>query len=162
ACAATGHTPADYAKHFDSVSCCFSKGLGAPAGSAVCADKPTIARVFRFRKMFGGAMRQSGVLAAAALHALEHHRDRLIEDHENAAKLAAGLRQIPGITVPLPVETNMVFFDVDPKLGTGAEFVAKLKPRGLWCFDTAPQRIRLVCHLDVSRDLIDRAIGIIA
>ncbi len=162
ACAATGLKPADYARHFDTISCCFSKGLGAPAGSAVCGDKPTIARVHRFRKMFGGTMRQSGVLAAAALHALEHHRDRLTDDHANAQRLAKGLRTIPGLTTPLPVETNMVFFDIDPKLGTGAQFAAKLKARNVWLFDTAPQRLRAVCHLDVTTAQIDHAIDIIA
>jgi len=161
ACAATGLKPSDYSQHFDTVSCCFSKGLGAPAGSAVCGDKPTIARVHRFRKMFGGTMRQSGILAAAALHALEHHRDRLTDDHANAKRLADGLRGVTGITLPLPVETNMVFFDVAQNLGTGAEFAAKMKQHDVWCFDTAPQRIRLVCHLDVTTEMIDRAIQVI-
>jgi threonine aldolase len=162
ASAATGIAPADYAKHFDTISCCFSKGLGAPAGSAVCGDKATIARVHRFRKMFGGTMRQSGILAAAAKYALDHHRERLVEDHANAKRLAEGLRKVPGLTIPLPVETNMVFFDIDPSLGTGTEFAAKLKQKNVWCFDTAPQRIRLVCHLDVSREQIERAISIIS
>jgi threonine aldolase len=162
ACAATGLAPADYAQHFDTVSCCFSKGLGAPVGSAVCGDKATIGRVHRFRKMFGGTMRQSGVLAAAALHALEHHRDRLVEDHANARRLAEGIRQIPGLSTPLPVETNMVFFDLNPALGTGAQFAAKLKERGVWLFDTAPQRLRAVCHLDVTAEQIDRAIDVLA
>ncbi len=162
ACAATGLKPSDYAQHFDTISCCFSKGLGAPVGSAVCGDKASIARVQRFRKMFGGTMRQSGILAAAALHALEHHRTRLTDDHANAQRLAKGLRQIPGITTPLPVETNMVFFDIDPTLGTGAQFADKLKAKDVWLFDTAPQRLRAVCHLDVSTQQIDRAINIIA
>jgi threonine aldolase len=161
ASAATGIAPSEYARHFDTVSCCFSKGLGAPAGSAVCGDKATIARVHRFRKMFGGTMRQSGILAAAARHALEHHRERLAEDHANAKRLADAIRTIPGLSIPLPVETNMVFFDVDPSLGTGAEFAARLKQQNVWCFDTAPQRIRLVCHLDVDREKIDRAIAAI-
>jgi threonine aldolase len=85
ACAASGLQPIDYAGHFDTVACCFSKGLGAPAGSAVCGDKATLGRVHRFRKMFGGTMRQSGILAAAALHALDHHRDRLVEDQRPRA-----------------------------------------------------------------------------
>jgi threonine aldolase len=158
ACAATGLEPADYARYFDTISCCFSKGLGAPAGSAVAGDKATIARVFRFRKMFGGAMRQSGVLAAAALHALENHRQRLTEDHQNAAALAAGVRGMPGVTIPMPVETNMVFIDVEKRLGTGAEVCTKLKAMGVWALPTAPQRIRMVCHLDVSRPMIERAV----
>ncbi|MCC6660003.1 MAG: aminotransferase class I/II-fold pyridoxal phosphate-dependent enzyme [Phycisphaerales bacterium] len=161
ACAATGHSPAEFARHADTVSCCFSKGLGAPAGSAVSGDKATIARVFRFRKMFGGAMRQSGILAAAALHALDHHIDRLHEDHENAARLGAGVANIPGLAVPLPVETNMVFIDVDRSIGTAAEFCASLRERGVWMLPTAPQRARAVCHLDVSRAMIDIALAAI-
>jgi threonine aldolase len=161
ACVATGQAPADYARHFDTVSCCFSKGLGAPAGSAVCGSKETIMRVHRFRKMFGGAMRQAGILAAAALYALEHNRDRLVEDHANARKLAEGVGQIDGLSIPLPIETNMVFFDVEPRLGTGAAVCDKLHARGVWVLATAPQRIRAVCHLDVSRAMIERAIEII-
>jgi threonine aldolase len=158
ACAATGLRPADYARHFDTVSCCFSKGLGAPVGSAVCGDAPTIARVHRFRKMFGGAMRQAGVLAAAALHALDHHVERLKDDHAAAKRLEAGVRATPGLTVALPVETNMVFFDVDPALGTAAEFCARLKTMGVWMLPTAPRRVRAVCHLDAPMPLIERAV----
>ncbi len=161
ACAATGHAPEEYARHFDTVSCCFSKGLGAPAGSAVCGTRETIMRVHRFRKMFGGAMRQAGILAAAALHALEHHRDRLTDDHAHARALATGLAEIPGLSIPLPVETNMVFVDVEPRLGTGAQLCERLKARGVWVLATAPQRVRAVCHLDVDRAGIERAIGIV-
>jgi threonine aldolase len=159
ASAKTGVKPSEYAKHFDTVSCCFSKGLGAPVGSAVSGDKTTIARVFRFRKMFGGAMRQSGVLAAAALYALANHRERLSEDHENAARLATGVAGLNGLTIPMPVETNMVFVDVDRCYGTAADACAKLKAAGVLALPTAPQRVRMVCHLDVDRPGIDRAIG---
>jgi threonine aldolase len=161
ACAATGHKPEEYARHFDTVSCCFSKGLGAPVGSAVCGSKETIARVHRFRKMFGGAMRQSGIIAAAALHALEHHRDRLVDDHVNARRLAEGLAEIDGLSIPLKAETNMVFFDIDPRLGTAQATCDKLKARGVWMLATAPQRVRAVCHLDVDRAGIERAISVV-
>jgi threonine aldolase len=160
ACAATGLEPADYAQHFDTVSCCFSKGLGAPAGSAVAGDKETIFRVHRFRKMFGGAMRQAGVLAAAALHALEHHRERLAEDHRNARTLAEHIAAIPGLSIPLPVETNMIFFDIDPRaLGglTAADLCQRLKGDGVWMLPVAPHRIRAVCHMDVSAPMMDAA-----
>lgn len=162
ACAAAGLAPSDYARHFDTVSCCFSKGLGAPAGSAVCGSKETIARVHRFRKMFGGAMRQAGVLAAGALHALMHHRERLSEDHANARRLAEGLAEIRGLSIPLPVETNMVFVDVDPSIATAAELCAKLREQGIWLLATSPSRLRAVCHLDVDRSMIERALPIIA
>lgn len=164
ASAATGISPAEYAKPFDTVSCCFSKGLGCPAGSAVAGDKDTIARVARFKKMFGGTMRQSGILAAAAIFALDHHRDRLAEDHANARRLAEGLAEIPGLSLnAAEVETNMVFFDLLPSLKmTGAELAAKLKSAGVLCLPTAPRRIRMVCHLDISREMIEQAIVAVA
>lgn len=163
ACVATGLKPADYAQHFDTVSCCFSKGLGAPVGSAVVGDQHTIARVVRFRKMFGGAMRQCGVLAAAALFALDHHYERLAEDHENAKRLAVGLAEIPGVTVdPSAVETNMVFLTVDPSLGSAAEICARLREVGVLVLPNGPQSIRAVCHLDVPRSAIDQAIDRVA
>lgn len=161
ACAKTGIAPADYAKHFDTISCCFSKGLGAPAGSAVCGDKATITRVHRFRKMFGGTMRQSGILAAAAIYALDNHRSRLTDDHANATLLAAGLREIPGVSIAMPVDTNMVFIDLSEPLPVAAKVCEVVQARGVWCLPTAPRRIRFVCHLDVSREQIERAVGVI-
>jgi threonine aldolase len=118
--------------------------------------------VHRFRKMFGGTMRQSGVLAAAAIHALDNHRTRLPDDHVNAARLAEGLVEIPGITVPLKVETNMVFIDLAEPLPPAASLCDTLKARGVLCMATAPRRIRMVTHLDVSREQIERAIGVFA
>ncbi len=163
ACIASGLRPADYAKHFDTVSCCFSKGLGAPCGSAVAGDKATIARVHRFRKMFGGTMRQSGVLAAAAMYALDNHFERLAEDHANAKRLAAGIAEIPGLTLDsVGVETNMVFFMVDPVVGTAAEFCTRLKGLGVLMLPNAPRRVRAVCHLDVVGDAVDVAIKKVA
>lgn len=161
ACAATGLAPKDYAQHFDTVSCCFSKGLGAPAGSCVSGSAATMARVHRFRKMFGGAMRQAGVLAAACLHALDYHRERLRDDHANAARLAAGLGAIPGVSIPMPVPTNMVFFEVERRLGTAAEVCERLRARGVLVLPTGPQRVRAVCHLDVNAAMIERAIGLV-
>lgn len=162
ACAASGLEPIDYAKHFDTVSCCFSKGLGSPAGSAVAGDRATIARVHRFRKMFGGTMRQSGVLAACALHALDHHRARLADDHANAKALAEGLAPIPGLSVE-PVETNIVFLNLAPSLGMDAmQLCAKLRALDVWALPNSPMRVRMVTHLDVARSMIDRAIACIA
>jgi threonine aldolase len=158
AAAQSGLSPAQIAQPFDTVSCCFSKGLGAPAGSALCGDRATITRAHRFRKMFGGTMRQSGILAAAALYALNHHRDRLKDDHANAQRLAQGLAQIAGVRLAMPVETNMVFVDLAPSLPAAAQLCDALKPRGLWCLPTAPRRIRFVTHLDVSSAQIDQAV----
>jgi len=163
ACAASGHTPAEYASHFDTVSCCFSKGLGAPAGSAVAGSRATIARVHRFKKMFGGTMRQSGVLAAAALHALDHHRERLTDDHANARRLAQGLAEIRGLSLDPDVETNMVFFDVNPDVALDAAgMCARLKEMGVLALSSGPRRIRMVCHLDVSGGMIDSAVRAVA
>ena len=164
ACVATGLKPSDYATHFDTISACFSKGLGCPAGSAVAGDRKTIARVARFRKMFGGTMRQSGVLAAAAIYALDHHRERLADDHANAKRLALGLADVPGLELdPNDVETNMVFFDVAPSLPfDAAGLCARLRTLGVLALPTAPRRVRMVCHLDVSREMIDRAVRLVA
>lgn len=109
-------------------------------------------------------MRQSGILAAAAIFALDHHRDRLAEDHANARRLAEGLAEIPGLSLnAAEVETNMVFFDLLPSLKmTGAELAAKLKSAGVLCLPTAPRRIRMVCHLDISREMIEQAIVAVA
>lgn len=162
ASAATGIDPREYAKHFDSVSCCFSKGLGAPVGSAVAGDEAFINRVKRFRKMFGGAMRQSGLLAAAAIHALDHHRQRLAEDHANAKRLAEAVMMEPGLKMAMPAETNIVIFDVDPARGTAAAFCERLKAKGVWMLPFGPQRVRAVTHMDVSREMIDQACAAIA
>lgn len=155
---ASGRSPAEIASHFDTVSVCFSKGLGAPAGSAIAGDRETVARARRFRKMLGGAMRQSGVLAAAALYALENHVRRLADDHANARRLAERIAGVRGLTIPMPVATNMVFVDVDPALGTSAAFCDRLKTLGVLVLPTAPQRLRAVTHLDAPREAIDRAV----
>lgn len=159
ACVAKGHRPTDYAQHFDTVSTCFSKGLGAPVGSAVAGTKDTIKRVHRFRKMFGGGMRQSGLLAAAAIYALDHHVERLADDHAHARRLAEGIAELPGVTVDMPaVQTNIVYFDVRESVGTGRDLCDRLRREGVWMMAVSPQRIRAVTHLDVSRDGIDRAV----
>ena len=159
-----GHARA-VASMFDTVSVCFSKGLGAPVGSALVGSAELIQRAHRVRKMAGGAMRQAGIVAAGALHALEHHVDRLAEDHAHARLLAEGLAGLPGVTVT-PPETNIVFVDLTtdlvrrlsgPKWGGQANrLIERLKEQGVWC--TGLYRLRFVTHLDVSREGIERAI----
>lgn len=156
AAVAGGVAAREIARHFDSVSVCFSKGLGTPAGSALCGGRDFIARARRWRKMAGGAMRQSGVLAAAALHALDHHIERLADDHANARRLAEGLQGLPGVTVAAP-QTNIVFVDLSPDKPT--DVVARLAARGVLA--TGLYRLRLVTHLDVNRADIERAIPIL-
>lgn len=159
---ASGTPARDYAGHFDTISTCFSKGLGAPVGSAVIGDEATIGRVRRLRKMFGGAMRQSGLLAAAALYALDHNIERLGDDHNNARRLAEAIKEIPGLSVELDrVETNMVFFEVDPALGTAEDFCAALDQRGVRMLALGETQVRAVTHLDVSAKQIEVAIDAI-
>jgi threonine aldolase len=144
------------AQHFDSVSVCFSKGLGAPVGSALVGSKAFIARAHRIRKMLGGGMRQAGVLAAGALHALDHHIERLAEDHANARALAEGLQGLPGVTVTQP-QTNILFVDLAPERAAGV--VDRLKAAGVLC--TGLYKLRFVTHLDVGGDDIKRAVAIL-
>ncbi|MDZ7263204.1 MAG: low-specificity L-threonine aldolase [candidate division KSB1 bacterium] len=161
ACVATGIEPQEYARCFDSVMFCFSKGLGAPIGSIVAGDKIFIERAHRFRKMLGGGMRQVGILAAAALFALEHNVDRLAEDHEHAKMLARGLAKIKGFHIdPDLVETNIVIFDVALSQKTAAEVIAKFADRGIWLVPFGPTLVRAVTHLNVARADIEKAIAV--
>ncbi|MCG2595780.1 low-specificity L-threonine aldolase [Ramlibacter sp. XY19] len=144
------------ARNFDSVSVCFSKGLGAPVGSALCGSKDLIIRARRIRKMAGGAMRQSGVLAAAADYALAHHVDRLAEDHALARRLAEGLAGIAGLQVEAP-QTNILFVDlVGPARERSAQLLPFLKEQGVLA--TGLYRLRFATHLDVDAAGIDRAV----
>ena len=159
---ASGCALGEYAACADTVSMCFSKGLGAPVGSIVCGTRRVIDRARRFRKMFGGAMRQAGILAAGALYALDHHVERLAEDHARARKLAEALAELDGIGIdPATVETNIVIFEVDPRLGTARELVERLHDAGVWMLPTGPAKVRAVTHLDVSAAQIDEAIAVL-
>jgi threonine aldolase len=159
ACVATGTSPAAYAAPFDSVSVCLSKGLGCPVGSLVLGSKDFIKRVHRFRKMVGGGWRQAGFLAAAGIYALDHHIDRLQEDHRKALKLAQGLADIKNVIInPAEVETNILFFDVSRAERTAQEVAAAAKEKGVLLHPTAKTRIRCVTHLDVSSEDIDHAL----
>jgi len=144
--------------YFDSISVCLSKGLGAPVGSLLCASKSLIAAARRWRKVLGGGMRQAGILAAAGIHALEHHIDRLAEDHENAALLAQGLGHVDELTVTYqPAQTNMVFIDM--QTAVAEQLRSYLQERGI-IISQGP-RIRLVTHLDVRRDDVIRTVQVI-
>jgi threonine aldolase len=156
AAVASGVAPSEIARHFDSVSVCFSKGLGAPAGSALVGSKQLISKAHRVRKMLGGGMRQAGVLAAAALHALDHHVDRLAEDHANVRRLAEALQGLPGVSLEMP-QTNILFVDLAPEKAAGV--VDRLRAAGVLC--TGLYRLRFVTHLDVSGADIDRAIRVL-
>jgi threonine aldolase len=161
AAAATGKRERELAAGFDSISVCLSKGLGAPAGSLVVGSKELIHACHRLRKMYGGGMRQAGVLAAAGLYALEHHRARLAVDHEHARRLADAAAEIPGLSVDRArVMTNIVM--VDLQRGTAAALVAAARAHGLWIGAVGKQRVRLVTHLDIDRAGVDAAIAALA
>ncbi|MBS0440715.1 MAG: low-specificity L-threonine aldolase [Proteobacteria bacterium] len=151
---ASGTEPARLVRGFDSVSVCFSKGLGAPVGSALVGPREFIARARRVRKALGGGLRQAGLLAAAALYALDHHVERLAEDHVLARRLADGLASIPGITVTAP-DTNIVFAEVAG--GRAEALLAHLKQHGVLA--TGLIGLRFVTHLDVDAAGVDRAIA---
>lgn len=160
ACVALGVAPTAYTQHVDSVSVCFSKGLGAPVGSALVGSAALVTRARRFRKMFGGAMRQSGLLAAACIHALDHHVARLASDHANARQLARHIAGINGLSLegtPDTIPTNMVFFTLPERMGSSKDFCARLARHGVSAIGMGPSRVRMVTHLDVSATDIDRA-----
>ena len=159
AVAATTLPPASYAQHFETVSLCLSKGLGAPVGSLlISSDRQLIDRARRFRRMYGGAMRQAGILAAAGIYALEHHVARLTDDHNHAKKLARLLQQIPSVQIaPQHVETNIVIFEVTDQRRTPAEIVAALKEQGVLINAIGGLSYRAVTHLNVSSKQIDEA-----
>lgn len=152
---ASGVAPRDLASPFDSVSICLSKGLGAPVGSVLVGSDVVIKRALRWRKMLGGGMRQSGILAAAALHALDHHVDRLAEDHRRAERLADGLRGIDSLNVSAQ-HTNMVFIEVPTdRLRT---LDTHLRDRGILASIGYLPSVRLVTHLDIDDEDVDRAV----
>jgi threonine aldolase len=158
AAVASGIPAAQWAQHFDTVSVCFSKGLGAPVGSALAGPGDLMAVARRHRKLFGGTMRQAGIIAAGALYALDHHIDRLAEDHANAQRLGEIIQSIDELELrPAEIDSNIVIFAVDPRLGTANEFATALKERGLLMLSVGPQLIRAVTHLDVNGNDVERA-----
>jgi len=155
---ATGIPAKQWGALFDTVSVCFSKGLGAPVGSALAGPRDLIKHARRVRKLLGGGMRQAGVLAAAALYALDHHIERLAEDHRNAQVIAQAIAQTPGLQLTPPeVETNLIWFRVRPEVGTANEVAAALKEQGLLVHAAGPQTLRACTHLDVSAAQAERA-----
>ncbi|NCT74367.1 MAG: aminotransferase class I/II-fold pyridoxal phosphate-dependent enzyme [Chitinophagaceae bacterium] len=157
---AKGETPAQYGQLFNSISICFSKSLGCPVGSVLLGDKAFIRKARRIRKVFGGGMRQAGMLAAAGLYALEHHIDRLATDHSHAQALARCLQQRPFVKELLPVETNIIIFELHP--GQSAPtLVQQLREKDILAYAIAPNRVRLVVHLDITPAMIDHTITIL-
>lgn len=162
AAAATGVSVKDLAAGFDTVSVCLSKGLGAPVGSLLCGSRELVHRAHRVRKMLGGGMRQAGILAAAGLYALDHHRARLVEDHANARRLAELLAASGRFLLdPAEVQTNIVIADLAPEAPSADELVRRARARGVLLNAIGPRRVRLVTHLDVDRAACERAAEIL-
>ncbi len=161
ACVAADIPPEEYAKQVDSLSFCFSKGLGAPAGSIITGSAEFIQRAHRYRKMLGGGMRQVGILAAAAMYALDNNIERLAEDHQNARRLAEGLAGLDGVRVlNEPVETNLVYFDVAGADANALEAMNEARERGVLIDPMGFTLIRAVTHLDVSAGDIEEALDV--
>ena len=158
---ATGIALKTFAAPFDSVSVCLSKGLGAPVGSLLAGDKTFIAQARRYRKAYGGGMRQAGILAAAGLYAVRHHQQRLQEDHQRAKKLAQALAQYPGVNIDLDaVQTNILYANFKKTGKVAQKIVDEFSAHGLYTLATSLNEIRMVTHLDVNDNDIDWAIHV--
>jgi threonine aldolase len=155
---ASGTAAADYAAPFDSLWLDFSKGLGAPVGAVLAGTKDFVHEAWRVKQQIGGAMRQAGIIAAACLYALDHHVERLAEDHANARRLADGLAEIPNVALdPASVETNIVWFDVHGRI-SAADLAVALRDHGILIGGYGQSRMRAVTHLDVTRAEIETAL----
>lgn len=157
---ATGDLAADYGPYFDGISVCLSKGLGAPVGSVLLGAAEMIHKARKIRKAFGGGMRQAGFLAAAGIYALDHHVERLSEDHAHALILAAVLKTLSYVDSVMPVETNIVIFKVAEGY-TAASVLSSLNAEGILCGTTGPDTIRFVTHLNITPDMIGHAVTIL-
>lgn len=153
------YSPAEMASCFDTISICFSKGLGCPMGSIIAGRAEDMKLARRVRKMYGGALRQAGFAAAAAIYALENHVDRLQQDHDNAKRLAELLAEVDGVSAfPEETESNLVFFEIAPELGTAVQLKLALKERGVQMGPMGGQRMRAATHLDVSAEDINAVV----
>ena len=157
----TGDDPRDYGKYINTLSFCLSKGLGAPVGSMLVGSHDDIKKALRIRKMLGGGMRQAGYLAAAGLYALEHHIERLAEDHQRAQKLGEVLQQAGWVKELMPVETNILVFAPDPAYLSWQKLVERLDKAGILVSVFGNAYIRMVTHLDINDDDLDQVIGVL-
>lgn len=158
---AKNETPQQYGEVFDSISICLSKSLGCPAGSLLLGKKDFIKKARRVRKVFGGGMRQAGFLAAAGIYALQNNIDRLAEDHLHARQIAEAIASKVFVNNVLPVETNIIIFELKDPV-TAPALVAKLKEQDILGYAIAPNRVRLVIHLDITKEMVNKTIEIIS
>jgi threonine aldolase len=157
---AKNETSKQYGETFDSISICLSKGLGCPVGSVLIGKKDFIKKARRIRKVFGGGMRQAGFLAAAGIYALKNNIERLKQDHDNAKKIGEVIAKTSMAGSVFPVETNIIIFETVASV-TAAEIVEKLKQKNILCYAIAPDRVRLVVHLDITEEMVNKTIEII-
>ncbi|MES2448576.1 MAG: GntG family PLP-dependent aldolase [Bacteroidota bacterium] len=157
---ATGDEAKDYGKYFHGISICLSKGLGAPVGSVFLSSNEIIKKATKIRKVLGGGMRQAGFLAAAGIYALDHHVNRLADDHAHAKTLALALSEANFVSSVMPVETNIVLFDVTPNYKV-EQVIKAMEAKGIFCNSTSTKTIRFVTHLDITATMVDEAIEII-
>jgi threonine aldolase len=157
---AKNETPLQYGEVFDSISICLSKSLGCPAGSVLIGTKEFIRKGRRIRKVFGGGMRQGGFLAAAGIYALKNNIERLKQDHDHAKQIGDVLKKSSIAKTVLPIETNIIIFET-PDNTTAVAIVEQLKSKGILCYAIAPDRVRFVVHLDISKGMVDKTIELI-
>jgi len=155
---AKNEAPKQYGETFDSISICLSKGLGCPVGSVLLGKKDLIKKARRIRKVFGGAMRQGGIIAAAGIYALKNNIERLKQDHDHAKQIGSAVAKNSMVKSVFPVETNIIIFET---VGEAATIVEKLKEKNILCYATAPDRVRLVIHLDITEEMVSKTIEII-
>ena len=155
---AKNEAPKQYGETFDSISICLSKGLGCPVGSVLLGKKDLIKKARRIRKVFGGAMRQGGIIAAAGIYALKNNIERLKQDHDHAKQIGNAVAKNSVVKSVFPVETNIIIFET---VGEAAIIVEKLKEKNILCYATAPDRVRLVIHLDITEEMVSKTIEII-
>ncbi|NVO19200.1 MAG: aminotransferase class I/II-fold pyridoxal phosphate-dependent enzyme [Bacteroidetes bacterium] len=153
ALAETTETTSDYGKLFHSISICLSKGLGAPVGSVLVGSKEFITKARRIRKVFGGGMRQAGILAAAGIYALDNHVERLKHDHRRARQLGEILKHLPFVESIVPIESNLLFFNIDSSF-PASEFLGKLKRNNIHALALSPQTVRFVTHIDFTDEML--------
>jgi len=153
-------TPKQYGETFDSISICLSKGLGCPVGSVLLGKKDLIKKARRIRKVFGGGMRQAGFLASAGIYALKNNIERLKQDHDNAKQIGEVIAKTSITKSVFPVETNIIIFETVPSVAA-AQIVEKLKQKNILCYAIAPDRVRLVVHLDITQEMVNKTIEII-
>ena len=159
ALAETGEDPKAYGRHFDTISVCLSKGLGAPAGSVLLGSSEHIKKGRRIRKVFGGGMRQAGFLAAAGTYALKNHLVRIKEDHQRAKQIGILLQQMPYVAEVQPVDTNIVLFEL--KGISNSQFLGQLEQEGIKAISFGPQNIRMVTHLDFTDEMLEHLLGVL-